>query len=689
MKTNLFISNLFIMLFFTLTLNTFAQTELIQNGNFSSGYSNWSTSGNWFISNSYSCYNSASGFAYAGNASGNPVINQYGNLKQSITIPNNATSATFSFYASQNTQETTTTTSYDFIEVYFWTPSNNWLTTFIHLSNLSAATYPGCQSYGLHTYDVSAYIGQTIQVVFHVFSDGGPKNTLFRIDDVSLTYTGNCSNYASTPPSASFNSNSNSGTFEVSASGTNCNYSVMSNCSWITATAGNYGVASYFIDANSTCNTRQGTISVLDGNGVVQPSATFSVSQSGLSTASTPIISGNTSICSGQSTTLNVTNPCSNCNYNWSNGGSGTSISVNTAGVYSAIASNSCGSSSPSNSLNVTVNPIPTTPIISALGGTSICQGSSTTLQVTNSGSCSGCSYTWYPSGNGTSINVTSAGTYYCTSSNSCPGNSSPSNSIQITVTPSPVTPVISAQGGITSFCQGAGSATLQVANSGSCSGCNYSWYPSGTGTSITAASAGTYYCTASNTCPGTSPPSNSISIIVNTSPSASFSYINNGLNFNFSDNSTGLPTYWHWDFGDFNSINNTSILQNSQHTFTGSGAYNVSLQVSNTCGSNTTFQNIVIVGIEDNIKDINNISIYPNPISNSAQLNFTVTKKGLISIYLYDILGNKINTISESNLNSGDYSISFNRPNKLSPGIYFVKYISEKFSSSQKVVFK
>jgi len=52
-----------------------------------------------------------------------------------------------------------------------------------------------------------------------------------------------------------------------------------------------------------------------------------------------------------------------------------------------------------------------------------------------------------------------------------------------------------------------------------------------------------------------------------------------------FTDNSTGGPTSWFWDFGD--GINSKHDL-NATHTFTQPGKYNVSLIVMNENGSNT-----------------------------------------------------------------------------------------------------
>ena len=52
-----------------------------------------------------------------------------------------------------------------------------------------------------------------------------------------------------------------------------------------------------------------------------------------------------------------------------------------------------------------------------------------------------------------------------------------------------------------------------------------------------------------------------------------------------FTDNSTGSPNFWYWDFGD--GIKSKHAL-NATHTFTEKGEYDVSLTVTNKNGSNT-----------------------------------------------------------------------------------------------------
>src|SRR5689334_5998517 len=104
MKTQLIL----ILIFVLGGLNINAQTELITNGNFSNLSSGWSTSGNWHISSSFSCYHSSTAYAYAGNLSGQAIANETGDLKQTISIPSTATSANLTFYVSKSTDETTT-----------------------------------------------------------------------------------------------------------------------------------------------------------------------------------------------------------------------------------------------------------------------------------------------------------------------------------------------------------------------------------------------------------------------------------------------------------------------------------------------------------------------------------------------------------------------------------------------------
>ena len=123
-------------------LNVNAQTELIQNGTFTNGYTGWTTSGNWYITTSFSCYRNEYGYAYAGNSSGQAVINETGDLTQTVTIPNTATSATLTFGASKSTDEITTTQVFDYVNVFLLDANGNQLMQFTptNINNLYAVS---------------------------------------------------------------------------------------------------------------------------------------------------------------------------------------------------------------------------------------------------------------------------------------------------------------------------------------------------------------------------------------------------------------------------------------------------------------------------------------------------------------------------------------------------------------------
>ena len=59
-----------------------------------------------------------------------------------------------------------------------------------------------------------------------------------------------------------------------------------------------------------------------------------------------------------------------------------------------------------------------------------------------------------------------------------------------------------------------------------------------------------------------------------------------------FTDQSTGNPTTWNWDFGDGNS----STQQNTMHTYLSSGSYNVTLTISTDSGCTSTLTDAVQV---------------------------------------------------------------------------------------------
>ncbi len=176
------------------------------------------------------------------------------------------------------------------------------------------------------------------------------------------------------------------------------------------------------------------------------------------STANTPAApsitpAGSQVLCNGASLSL-----FSNANSIWYRDGvafgSGNTVSVNTAGNYTATAGNICGTSSMSNTIAITTGNRPAAPVVTPPGSQLLCNGQTATL------SASGSSITWSNGATGNSMVTGVAGSYYAYDHNAC-GNSSNSNTVVITSgvcpTPAPGTAFYICPGALKTLDAGAG----------------------------------------------------------------------------------------------------------------------------------------------------------------------------------------------------------------------------------------
>jgi uncharacterized delta-60 repeat protein len=162
----------------------------------------------------------------------------------------------------------------------------------------------------------------------------------------------------------------------------------------------------------------------------------------------TPTISANgpTTFCEGGNVILSSS---STTNNTWTGGSTNQNLTVSSSGTYSVtVTQNGC--SATSTPISVTVNAIPTAPVITANGSTSFCEGESVTLTSNvNNG------ILWSTGATGSSIVVTSTGSFSVTRTvNGC---SSTSNTITTSVNPVPNASIAS----ITNVCDTASAFTL------------------------------------------------------------------------------------------------------------------------------------------------------------------------------------------------------------------------------------
>ncbi|MCF8277074.1 MAG: M4 family metallopeptidase [Flavobacteriales bacterium] len=166
-------------------------------------------------------------------------------------------------------------------------------------------------------------------------------------------------------------------------------------------------------------------------------------------------VSGNTSVCEGQSVQI-TTSATDADSYSWSNGQITSNITVSPTSqeTYSVTASNACGNAT--DQLTIDVNPLPT---ISASADQELCAGES--VQITSSGTGT---IDWQPTGETTSnitVSPAQTTTYTVTASNNC---GSVSEDVAVVVNSLPAQPEISANG-----------SDLE-----STSGTSYQWYLDG-----------------------------------------------------------------------------------------------------------------------------------------------------------------------------------------------------------------
>jgi hypothetical protein len=293
-------------------------------------------------------------------------------------------------------------------------------------------------------------------------------------------------------------------------------------------------------------------------------------------------------LCDGASATLTAVGDLTNT-FTWyrdgnTTGQTGSSISVTLAGNYTVIESNTCGTSPASDAVVVTTLNRPAAPTVTPAGPILLCDGNTQTLTANGTGG----TYTWSTGATGSTLNVSAAGSYSVTESNSC-GASVASNVVVVTTgnTPTqPSTPSVSPVGPI-QLCDGASTTLTASGGNGT-----YVWSTGATTSSINVSTAGNYFVYSpgtTNGC-GTAPNSaNSNTVVVTTLNRPAAPTVTpggplllcNGNTATLTANGTG-GTYT-WNTG---ATGNTLVVS-------GAGSYSVT--ETNSCGTSVS-SNVVVV---------------------------------------------------------------------------------------------
>ncbi len=84
--------------------------------------------------------------------------------------------------------------------------------------------------------------------------------------------------------------------------------------------------------------------------------------------------------------------------------------------------------------------------------------------------------------------------------------------------------------------------------------------------------------------------------------------------------------------------------------------------------------------------KLLNNVQVYPNPVTDQINLKYEVTRNTNVTIKIVDVLGNDVITILSQRVEPGEQSYSYSINNKLNRGFYFVRIVAGPESVIERI---
>lgn len=587
------------------------QTDAVVNGSFANGSSGWTTGGNFYADTRFQKYHDSPGYAYLSNFDGTGGNNLSGYVRQTVSIPSGATNASLKFWYHITTSDSLSVVK-DVMNVGLMDTATGQFYFPTSLTNRDANS-----GYASFTYNLSGYVGKQFVLQFYAQTDGaGP--TVFRVDDVSVTYTGVT---APNPPSnlqvvgttarilMKWQDNSSNETgFEVerkvlggssygkigtvgasTAAYEDSQANGNTMCYRVRATNG-AGPSTY---SNESCGTSLAPPNLTSpDNNASLTTATVSLSWQGVTGANAYGVDvgrscGATEILNNAATSnLSYSLPVSSGTYVW------RVRSLNT--TYS-------GASDPSSCRTFTVTTTPAPVANFTWSPQTPKAGDAVTFTDTSTGTPT--SWTWTFGDNQTSTaknpshTYSTAGTYtvMLTVANTG-GSNTTSRQVTVSLPPptvdfsySPANPTTSTPVTFTQQTSGGATSFAWDFNDGT----------TGTGSSVihtfTAAKTYAVKLTATNGGGSASVTKNVIVGSPGQAPVANFSYTPTspqvGDAVSFTDTSTGSPTSWSWNFGD----NSTSTAKNPSHAYASAGTFTVTLTATNVVGSNATTQQVTV----------------------------------------------------------------------------------------------
>jgi hypothetical protein len=93
-----------------------------------------------------------------------------------------------------------------------------------------------------------------------------------------------------------------------------------------------------------------------------------------------------------------------------------------------------------------------------------------------------------------------------------------------------------------------------------------------------------------------------------------------------------------------------------------------------------------IIINKENNVEYFKLSQNYPNPLNPTTKINYSIPEHCLVTIKVYDILGNEIAILVNEEKSTGNYQAEFNGSN-LASGVYFYRLQAGKYIQTRKML--
>jgi hypothetical protein len=90
-------------------------------------------------------------------------------------------------------------------------------------------------------------------------------------------------------------------------------------------------------------------------------------------------------------------------------------------------------------------------------------------------------------------------------------------------------------------------------------------------------------------------------------------------------------------------------------------------------------------LSLSNDVIDTYQLHVYPNPVSNSATVSFSLPLQENVSIKIFDIAGRLVKILANTKMNKGVHQLMWNVQDKIA-GTYFLRIEAGNYSKTEKV---